>query len=113
MTDFAVVASILTWLAVYPPLVRVRARARARARAGVRARDRLGELVDALASVVGVAVLVLGAEVAPLPAVDGPQVTLLALGEAYRVEVLAWVGVGLRVRGRGRVRVRVRGSGSG
>ena len=47
----------------------------------------LGELVDALARVVGVHVGVLCAEVAPLEPVDGAQVPFLAIGEALGVQV--------------------------
>lgn len=49
----------------------------------------LGELVDALARVVGAGVLVLGAKVAPLEAVDGAQVADLAVRQAGAVEELA------------------------
>lgn len=44
------------------------------------------ELVDALAGVVGVHVLVFGAEVAPLEAVDGAEVADVAVLEAAAVE---------------------------
>ena len=46
------------------------------------------ELVDALARVVRVGVVVRGAEVAPLEAVDGAQVALLAVAEAALLEEL-------------------------
>ena len=49
----------------------------------------LRDLVDSLAGVVGVHVGVLGAKVAPLPAVHGPEVAHLTLGQADRVEVVA------------------------
>mmetsp|Transcript_17432 Transcript_17432/g.52932 ORF Transcript_17432/g.52932 Transcript_17432/m.52932 type:complete len:624 (-) Transcript_17432:50-1921(-) len=51
--------------------------------------DHLRDLVDSLAGVVGVHVGVLGAKVAPLPAVHGPEVANLPLGQADRVEVVA------------------------
>ena len=51
--------------------------------------NHLRELVHALTGVVGVHVLVLGAEVAPLEAVHRPEVALLPVTQADRVEVLA------------------------
>mmetsp|Transcript_42750 Transcript_42750/g.106420 ORF Transcript_42750/g.106420 Transcript_42750/m.106420 type:complete len:561 (+) Transcript_42750:336-2018(+) len=49
----------------------------------------VGNLVDALPSVVGVHILVLGAEVAPLPAVHRTQVTLLTVRQTDGIEVLS------------------------
>ncbi|KAJ6264719.1 tRNA modification GTPase [Drechslerella dactyloides] len=49
--------------------------------------DHFGELVDALAGVVGVSALVFGAEVAPLEAVDGAEVAFRPFGEADGVEI--------------------------
>lgn len=51
--------------------------------------DNLGELVDALAGVVGFGINVVGAKVTPLEAVDGAQVTHLAVREPDAVEELA------------------------
>lgn len=51
--------------------------------------DDFPDLIDALARVVGVAVDVLGAEVAPLETVDGAEVALLSGREAKFVEVFA------------------------
>lgn len=51
--------------------------------------DDLGQLVDALAGVVGVGVDVLGAKVPPLEAVDGAQVADVAVRQADAVEELA------------------------
>ena len=51
--------------------------------------DDAGQLVDALAGVVGLGVDVGGAKVAPLEAVDGPEVAGLAVRQAEVVEELA------------------------
>lgn len=58
-------------------------------RVGAKLVDDLGQLVDALAGVVCLCVDVLGAKVSPLEAVDGAQVTDLAVGQADAVEELA------------------------
>ena len=50
--------------------------------------DDFGELVDALARVVCVAVLVLCAKVAPLEALHRAEIAFFAVGEADGVEIL-------------------------
>lgn len=51
--------------------------------------DDLSKLVNALASVVCVAVLILGTKVSPLESVDRTQITDLAVGQTDLVQVLA------------------------
>ncbi len=58
-------------------------------RVGAEGVDDAGQLVDALAGVVGLGVDVGGAEVAPLEAVDGPEVAGLTVCQTQVVEELA------------------------
>ena len=48
--------------------------------------DHVCELVHALAGVVGACILVIGAEVAPLEPVYGPEIAFFTVGEADAVE---------------------------